>query len=92
MSTKLSKCCVSGHWHKGVAKGSVEDIEGINAYVTGTNKSKTLLAITVSFSVSLLLACSRAYPPGAGHLWLRAQRATRPSPADHRSDGALCGL
>jgi len=59
MSTSqgLSSCCVSGHLHEGTPKGSVEQIAGLNTYVSKPqdgSKAKTVIFISDIFGFELV--------------------------------------
>lgn len=45
--TTLSKCCVSGHLHKGTPQGIIKEYAGLKTYITGDNKAESLIMITV---------------------------------------------
>jgi len=46
------ECCLSGHLHSGDPQGKMEKVGDFDAYVTGTEKSKTILAIADVFGIN----------------------------------------
>jgi len=52
--TTLSKCCVSGHLHKGEPQGKIQKYAGLDTYITGSNTTKSIVIITVSLRYAFL--------------------------------------